>query len=654
MKCLCSFVFFLISGLCFLTPGKADSWAHLQQGDQTAQAFLNQLDQKRGEAGSHPFYQGIPAESNYRESDLVGRSQGAAANDPASQMVIQSSDARPQIKIDPITDPLLIGANKVQTNPLEVIGGAGTQVVEVTQGGTTEAIVCEEPGEDSIETCTRELSVKITKSKVQKEWRGAILYSKCINQESGGHYLPCVGLRNAGNAATWALSNANSAQSWSFDGYDYHKQPIDKNAVLDITASYKACMAELNNYRPQGCTCHAQLPALGIPATQIIKVSLETHSSYPWLIHLQSDYFSDDKHGRTEYNIQPYVNISYQADSYKVLPDEWVDNCDRLEERADQGLCNYVSRKCTQGPQTRTIQGVSITRPCWQETLTYACSYPAKDDCGPLRARGCAQLTSACKQYVGKACVAYHQTYQCKEAPRTMFQIQGASASTLKVPFCMDGNCRDQGWEPNDELMSSLAQLNILKEMQGQLEGGILFKGTDNRCSKCTLSFKDCCRSGKGWGTDLGLASCSANEKLLNKRRKAGLCHTVGTYCAKKVLNKCVKKKTSYCCFGSKLLKAFHEQGRVQIGMGWGEPKEPLCRGFTIEEIQRIDFSKLDLSEFFEDLMKTYSPGKMGNISQQVSDRLETIKKGLTSGRVSTGTAPHSRQPQPKQREGGA
>jgi conjugal transfer mating pair stabilization protein TraN len=209
----------------------------------------------------------------------------------------------------------------------------------------------------------------------------------------------------------------------------------------------------------------------------------------------------------------------------------------------------------------------------------------------------------------------------------------------------MDGNCRDQTFENNNELMSSVAQLSILKEMQGKFKDGFLFRGEDNRCSKCILSFKDCCGAGKGWGNDLGLSGCSANEKLLNKRRKAGLCHRVGTYCAKKVLGKCVKKKTSYCCFGSKLLKAFQEQGRAQIGMGWGSPKEPLCRGFTISEIQRIDFSKLDLREVFEELMKNYKPGKMGNIGRQVGDRLEVIKKGMV---------PNAKMPQVKQREGGA
>ena len=69
---------FLISVTCFLKPGKA-CWEHLQQGDQSAQAFLNQLDQKKSEGGAHPFYQGLSPESNYGESDLIGRSQGASA-----------------------------------------------------------------------------------------------------------------------------------------------------------------------------------------------------------------------------------------------------------------------------------------------------------------------------------------------------------------------------------------------------------------------------------------------------------------------------------------------------------------------------------------------------------------------------------------------
>ncbi len=120
-----------------------------------------------------------------------------------------------------------------------------------------------------------------------------------------------------------------------------------------------------------------------------------------------------NRHGRLKvYDLTATIKINYEEDSYEVKPDEWADNCARLETRVDQGLCGYYSRICTQGPETRIINDIPITRDCWQYTMTYACSFPAKDDCGPLRARGCAQIHSTCKQKVGNACVIYQQTYQ--------------------------------------------------------------------------------------------------------------------------------------------------------------------------------------------------------------------------------------------------
>jgi len=573
-------------------------------------------------AGAHPFYQGLSKEANYVSTDLVGKSQPVASQDPASQMVIQSSDVRPQVKIDPVKDPLLVGSQKVLENPLEVIGGKGTQVIETQQGGKTETITCEEGGEDALETCTRELQVTVIKTKVRREWDSAFMYQKCCNAERRSHYLPCQALRNAVSTASAAIREKKTK---SRKGVPVATNTTLNDAALNITAPYKACMAELRG-RNLGC-CTAALPSPPFKVEQMQEVLLVRNPQRPQALLMNRRYHHTYNSGRTEYNYQPRIKIIYEEDSYQVLPDEWSDNCARLEERVDQGLCGYTSRICTQGPQTRIVNDIPITRDCWQETMTYHCSYPAKDDCGPLRARGCAQIHSVCKQQIGNVCIVYQQTYQCKDPTHTTYQIAGGN-----TPFCMDGNCRDQSWELNDELMSSVAQLSILREMQGNLKNGFLFTGQKHQCSKYVVHFKDCCGSGKGWGNDVGLSSCSANEKLLSKKRKSGLCHYVGTYCAKKVLGKCIKKKSSFCCFGSKLLKAFQEQGRAQIGMGWGEPKSPLCRGFTIEEIQRIDFSKLDLREVFEELMKNYKPGKIEGLGQKIGDRLETIKKGMVPG----------------------
>lgn len=601
---------FLLVWVCPFTA-ISNPWKNLQSGDGAAQEFLNKINEKKSEGGSHPFYTGqTPKEANYHSSDLVGKSQSTAHQNPAAQMVRESSDTRAQFKIDPQKDPLITESQKSVNDPLKIIGGAETHVVETKQGGKDETLTCEEPGENSLESCTNQLVVKVKRIKIQKEWKGHIRFWMPTGKKKY-MYLACGGLRQATRRA--------------------------RQSNGEITAAYKACMKELGH---KSSGSYITLSPLDVPANKILEVKVDSSITQPkkgkakqrFHVNCSGLIYNHDGHKKSWYDCKALITIVYEEEAVDVLPDEWVSNCDYLETRVDQGLCHYSSRACTQGPETRIIEGVPITRPCWQEKLTYACSYPSKDDCGPLRAKGCVQINSVCKQTVGNACVVYTQTYQCKGDKLTRYQIIGG-----QTPFCLDGNCREQSWETNDEMMSSLAQLSILKEMQGQIKNGTIFKGEDNRCSKYILSFKDCCGSGKGWGNDLGLSSCSSTEKNLSKKRKAKLCHYVGTFCAKKVLGQCIKKKSTFCCFGNKLLKAFHEQGRPQIGLGWGEPKEPLCRGFTIQEIQKIDFSKLDLREVFEDLMKNFKPGKMQNIGEQVGERLEVIKKGLT---------PNVKQPQ--------
>lgn len=578
----------------------ADPQKHLNQGDQLAQQFLNQSKQKCEKAGPHPFSKGVSKEAKFSAEELQGKAQLLSQKDPAGQMIFKSSDIRPQVKIDLQKDPLITGSQKAITDPLRTIGGEGTRAVETKQGGKNETLKCEEPGDDSLESCLSQLVVKVRKFKVKKEWKGQIHFWMNAGKKKWMH-LACGALRHDTRRAYQTAGN--------------------------ITAAYKACMQELGN---KSAGSFVTISPLGVSADKITEVKIDSYfiqrrRGLPrkrYQVNCSGLTHNHEWHRKSWYNCTAQITIVYEEDSYEILPDEWTSNCDRLESRVDQGLCHYDSKVCTQGKQTRIIEGIPITRDCWQEKLTYACSYPSKDDCGPLRARGCAQINSACKQTVGNSCVVYTQTYQCKGHTQTSYSITGG-----KTPFCLDGHCRDQSWEANTEMMSSLAQLSLLKDMQGKMNS--IFKGDQHQCSKYILNFKDCCGSGKGWGKSVGLGGCGSNEKLLQKKRQARLCHYVGTYCAKKVLGKCVKKKSSYCCFGSKLLKAFQEQGRAQIKLGWGEPKHPMCRGFTIEEIQRIDFSKLDLSEAFEDLMKNYSPQKLQGTGQKIGERLETIKKGI-------------------------
>ena len=142
----------------------------------------------------------------------------------------------------------------------------------------------------------------------------------------------------------------------------------------------------------------------------------------------------------------------------------------------------------------------------------------------------------------------------------------------------------------------------------------------------------------KGWGISLHLTGCKPEEKQLAQMRQQSLCRQVGnTYCAERILGKCVKKKTSFCCFGTKFARIIQEQGRQQLGIGWGDAKCPDCRALTIDELTRIDLSKIDFREVFADIMNKYKQPNINalqdKVSQKINENLTRITDGLTTNK---------------------
>ena len=313
-----------------------------------------------------------------------------------------------------------------------------------------------------------------------------------------------------------------------------------------------------------------------------------------------------------------------------VTKEEWSDDCAALEDLTDKGVCQYGNKVCIEGPSTKMIQDRPVTKDCWQYRQTYQCKRPSKNTCSSLRAKGCLQKSSRCKESVGGVCVVWEQTYECFSSKKSLKNIRAGAGS----PFCITGNCADSSYQANGEMLEVMAKLSIFKEMQKDIRGGNfeIFKGTDKRCSRNCIDFKDCCQNMKGWGTSLHLASCSIEEKLLAQLKDKNLCHQVGTYCAKKVLGICVSKKTSYCCFGGKLLRLIQQQGRSQLGIGWGSAETPICRGLRPEELGRIDFSRLDLSEIFEDIMASYRQPDPSRVQAVTAERLKENLRHIQAG----------------------
>ena len=74
----------------------------------------------------------------------------------------------------------------------------------------------------------------------------------------------------------------------------------------------------------------------------------------------------------------------------------------------------------------------------------------------------------------------------------------------------------------------------------------------------------------------------------------------IGSYCAKKSVFGCIEMRESYCVFSSPLARILNEETRPQLGRSWGSPKSPDCSGISIDDLNRIDWNRVDLGEWMD------------------------------------------------------
>ncbi len=167
------------------------------------------------------------------------------------------------------------------------------------------------------------------------------------------------------------------------------------------------------------------------------------------------------------------------------------------------------------------------------------------------------------------------------------------------VRWCVGADCETVPSQANTGFVEATTRLNMALELGGEeFDRGDMsfFTGQRRACHIKYFGLANCCKNS---GLLVGLGNCSASERELAEERNAGNSHYLGKYCSKKTLfGVCIRRSRAWCVFGSKLGRILQQQSRRQLGIGWGS-----CRGFTVAEIESIDFASLDLSEFTEDLM---------------------------------------------------
>ena len=270
---------------------------------------------------------------------------------------------------------------------------------------------------------------------------------------------------------------------------------------------------------------------------------------------------------------------------------------------AGQQQCVRTRSVCTDGPSTKNIDGVQVTRECWAYANEFACTSVAASStcasatfqaCSPAGAAGCSQLDAEGR------CVSAAFGYDCKVSEAVFTPAVNCGVAT----FCAGGSCWDRTKTANAEFASSVSQLEA--HMQAGLDMEVdgssiqIFKGADRRCQISNLGIDNCCSD------SAFIERCSAEQQQTYKLKQQGRCHELGEYCSNRtVLGICVERTRTACCFSSILSRVIQQQGRAQLAQGWGGVQSPDCTGFTPDEITALDWSLFDLSEFYASIHPT-------------------------------------------------
>jgi len=288
--------------------------------------------------------------------------------------------------------------------------------------------------------------------------------------------------------------------------------------------------------------------------------------------------------------------------------------CDN-NKSCSTGVCSVVTvtATCPSGALN------PVTNIC--ETTEYRCDltnthYPTRTEC----AAACGQTTTCRQNYscpLGSqyACMNNSGNEQC--SPNTCYDISLISGTTNSTADT-----------------SSYSNNGAIDQNTGACQGFIyIFNGKGAQCrpSGYDTTYFNCCSYASG-GTLEFLRHCRQSEADTVSAMYAKRCHYVGDYCVKrwKYIG-CVQKARTSCCFNSMLARIIQEQGRPQLKKfapdgNWGTAVAPNCIGFTPDDFQMLDFSKIDLSEYIGTISRNISSQMQQNIGNSIRNFYNNIK----------------------------
>ena len=92
---------------------------------------------------------------------------------------------------------------------------------------------------------------------------------------------------------------------------------------------------------------------------------------------------------------------------------------------------------------------------------------------------------------------------------------------------------------------------------------------------------------------------CEEEEFELGVQRELKACEYVGSYCASDSPFGCIEQRRAFCCYNSPLSRIVTAQALPQLGRVYGDAENPDCAGLTVAQLASLDWSDIDLSEWY-------------------------------------------------------
>ena len=550
-----------------------------------------------------PGFQARPQESQYytgvkgNNPDLMSRGMTALEQSESGKAIKDSIINNPKVKISQDSD-FIQSSNNIRNNAEVISGMKGQKCANKVLSKTLFSHHFCEKDNNIEQQCKKTANVK---------WSGNIITTKKTFEIKSSEFK----IINQNHAQIIAPENGTitgfTTQTCDYNHYSFSWMRCKKKNLSFLGVN----MGDFNYWRRSFSVDNL---AVRVNKGQPLNITRSSGDSFwhPWVFHGKDTLF---------------VTLNYLVEENTLKPNvEWDSNCTTNTENAIE-----LKAQCTQPGETRTFERegktFQIHQDCWEYSYHYLINESSDNECKKYEDNpNCTAAERECLLQENGSCIRHRVKYQCQKTVKTDGYVCGDKF------FCSDGSCSDIENNVNSDFGHAVSQLATLaqagKDIGLDANNLKAFSGRPMYCRKSGFGFSDCCKD-SGWGNKLGLAKCSSEENALGQAKEKKLVVYVGTFCSKKILKKCIRRKSSYCVFDNKLARIIQYQGRSgQLGIGFGGASSPDCRGMSVDELQKIDFNRMDYSDFYDELNeRTNMPDRnqiMEHMKNSIVDQLKS------------------------------